>query len=103
MVGADICGEDKSHRALPEEIDMEERRLGLCAPSSSTEAQKKRLRLDAAAPGGGLRPRHGCAVAEQRRRGGRREQRWPGAQSGEVQAPDIEVSLTWAPQKVFRD
>ena len=42
--------------------------------------RESRLRWNAAALGGSLRPRRGCrAFALQRRRGRRQEQRWPGA------------------------
>ena len=79
------------------------------APSSPPEAHsgpdgllgKSRLRRNAAAQGGALRPRRGCgAFALQRRRGGRQGERRPGPQSGK-QAPDIESRRLGAPQKTF--
>ena len=61
---------------------------------------KSALRPNAAALGGGRRPRRGCGVAaEQRRRGGRQGERWPGPQSAK-RAPDIE-SRTWGVSILF--
>ena len=60
---------------------------------------KKRLRPNAAALGGAQRPRRGCGVvAEQRRRGGRQGEWWPGASIREAGARH-RVSPTWGAWK----
>ena len=62
---------------------------------------ESRLRPNAAAPGGGQRPRRGCGVAaEQRRRGGRQGQIWPGPQIREACARHRGLELG-ALQNVF--
>ena len=73
------------------------RRIGLCAvarrkPTAALTGfpGRNRLRLHAAAPGGGQRPRRGCrAVALKRCRRGRQDERWPGASIREA-GRDIE-------------
>ena len=61
--------------------------------------RKSHLRFDAAALGGGERPRRGCGVCDlQRRRGGRQGQGWPGASIREACAKN-RVSPTWGVSK----
>ena len=63
--------------------------------------RESRLRQHAAALGGSQRPRRGCgAFALQRRRGGRQEQRWPGASKWWEAGPEIE-SPTWGTSEGF--
>ena len=102
-----VCGLNGHRAQLPTPSVRHPHCIGLCTLSyrrKPTAARrlpgKKRLRRNAAAPCGVLRPRRGCGVAaEQRRRGGRQGERWPGPQSAK-RAPDIE-SRTWGVSILF--
>ena len=80
------------------------RRIGLCAPSSSTEAG-----FPEKAPEASRRctRRRGTATSRLRSCCSPKAPRWTprrttaGASNAGKQAPDIEVSPTWAPQKAF--
>ena len=77
--------------------------LSFVQPSSSPRLRPRenRLRLHAAALRGALGPRRGCrAFALQRRRGGRQDQRWPGASKWWEAGPEIE-SPTWGTSEGF--
>ena len=64
-------------------------------------APGKCLRPNAAALRGSQRPRRGCrAFALKRRRGGRQDQRWPGASKREADGRN-RVSLTWGTSEGF--